>query len=1111
MGATRKAPSRRARRVLSGVLAGLIAVGGGTALILGGGQAANAALFDVTNDIPEFTPITHSPFLFQGTADPFEVITVKSGGFGPDCIANADAGGDWSCNIIFTASTDATVVTASRPDDGNPATQDSEGWEYPVALPVTINETQPGQVLTNNLAAPVTGSGAWPTANMIVLINGSPCIGGPADAGGNWSCTPPALGPGTYVLSASQDVGGATSDVTNSSFIYDNSTFIPSFDFPYDSTLAPAGVATSDSTPLVGGGAGDAEPFGTVQVYASDFGLAPPAHPNGGPGNLWCVAAADAAGAWSCSGPALSVNHYWDFGATQTDLAGNSTGSPDDEFDIHILPPPAAPTVFTPTNGFGEISPFTAFGSVDAVTTEVRISEGGTDLCGPIAPVANNFTANGGTCVGGVPLAAGGPHSLDFTAYDVYGTGTTTTVTGLDSWAPPTIVTPALGSNTSASTVHVTGYAPIGSDLQVRLNGNPICNIIPVTPSYDCVTPLLAVPFGHALEVDYTDPWGDPSGTVNGGFNTVPTLPAPVFTAPNIGYQSSNRVVHVAMTNTPEGTIYVREGATDLCTPTPIAVAVFSCNTVPLSVGQHTITISQTDQYGVFSASAQRIITILPTPNQPLTMKVFGFSITVMNPDGSPLDPAGLGTGDPVTVVATGVPPGTRLLTEIHSTPIQLGTETVGQNGIMRLTTVVPVVPPGPHEIVVTATGPGYFPAAFSQPVAVHGLKVITNAQVVKELGEPDETKELGTPTEAGPASTGAGGGAAGPGAHGFEDPTVFGSSVVSPYDAPAHAFALSPAGIVLSGSIALAFLLLVGLPAELLESTIRSNYDRAFGWLGRLRRRVGRMLAPVARALANPWVGSSLTILAAAILLGFADPDFGFNGASVRLVIAMVLAVVAINIGISLIVMRVARRAFDVSALLKPMPAALAIVGISVLVSRLAGISPGFLFGIVLGIAYARELKLRDEARLGVLGVGLTIAAGLIAWLGYGLASAIASGPGFANNLIIETLAAITLEALGTLVIALLPIEFLDGRTIFRWSKLAWLGLYALTAVVFLFVVVPLSDNWGTMSAPVFGWGTLFAVFAAVAIVTWAIFRRVNRVRPSTPEAAAPPQRSRR
>jgi hypothetical protein len=136
-----------------------------------------------------------------------------------------------------------------------------------------------------------------------------------------------------------------------------------------------------------------------------------------------------------------------------------------------------------------------------------------------------------------------------------------------------------------------------------------------------------------------------------------------------------------------------------------------------------------------------------------------------------------------------------------------------------------------------------------------------------------------------------------------------------------------------------------------------------------------------------------------------------------------------------------------------------------------------------------------------------------LLAWLGYGIAST-ASGPGFWNNLAIETFAAITLEALGTLVIALLPIEFLDGRTIFRWSKAAWMGLYTATLVVFLFVVVPMSGNWGVMSAPIFGWGTLFVVFGVVAIATWALFKRFpskSSATPSSRPAAAAPPRSRR
>ena len=211
----------------------------------------------------------------------------------------------------------------------------------------------------------------------------------------------PALVPNTYVLSASQDVGGATSDVTNSSYILDTSTFIPFFNAPFDSHLPAGSAQTSDSTPTVGGAAGDAEPFGTVFAYADDRGLAPAAHPATDPGIFYCNDVADGAGAWSCSGAVLNANHYYVFGSTQTDQVGNSTGSPDDEFDVHILPPPAAPTVFNPSPGFGEISPFVVNGTVDAVTTEVRVTEGATDLCGAVIPVAQNFNC--------APVLAPGP------------------------------------------------------------------------------------------------------------------------------------------------------------------------------------------------------------------------------------------------------------------------------------------------------------------------------------------------------------------------------------------------------------------------------------------------------------------------------------------------------------------------------------------------------------------------------------------------------------------------------------------------------------------------------------------------------------------------------
>lgn len=1112
MSAARDTPSRRARIVLSSALAAMLALGAGVGIVLAGAaQPAHAAPGDVTNDTPENTPITHSPFLFQGTASPGDAITVSSyNGLGPDCHTVADPGGDWTCNVFFDDSADLTVVTATRDvDDNDPATQESEGWEYPVALPVSVDENVPGGILTRFPADPITGSGAWPTATMIVTVGGLNATCGPADGSGNWSCTPPALPNGSHAIVARQDVGGATSDPTNSTYTLDTvAPPMPTSTQPYDSTAAPANAQTSDQTPAFGGPAGSAEPGSTTHVLADDRGTTPIAHPAVQAFSPYCTAVVAGDGSWSCTGAAMTVGHFYEVSLYSSDPAGNVGPSPDDEFGVEILPPPDAPVVFTPTDGFGELPNIRAFGSNDIKTTEIHVYEDGTDLCGAIIPAATSWNINTASCPGGIDVPPG-THTFDFIAYDVYGTPSDmTTVANVEAWGQPTIVTPANGSSTSAATVHVTGYAPTGSDLQVRLNSNPICNVVPAGDAYDCVTPLLAVPFGHALEVDYTDPWGDPSGTTTSGFTTVPTLPAPVFVTPTLGYESSDRTVHVSTTNAAEGTMFVREGLFNLCAPKTLNVATFSCTTSQLPVGTHTITISQTDQYGVMSASAQRVVTILPTPDLPLTMKTFGFTIQILNEVGEEIGDEGVGTGDIVTIVASNVPPGTKVEAEIHSDPIALGGMTIGQTGQLMMRSTVPPVPPGQHEIVVGATAPGYWPGTATSSLAVHGLKVITDpADEIKQLGEPatdEPQKQVGVPH--GPGNPGPS--TPGSSAHGFTDPSVFGSALASPYDAAAHAFALTTAGIVLSGSIAIVFLLFVGFPAELLESTIRSNYDRAFGWIGRLRRRVHRMLEPLAKALSNQWVATGLSVLAASFVLGFADPDFGFNGASVRLFLAMIISVLTINVGLSLIVMRVAKRSFDVSAVLKPMPAAIAIVAISVLVSRLLGISPGFLFGVVLGVAYARELKLRDEARLGVLGVGLTIAAGVLAWLGYGLAS-LASGPGFFNNLLIEALAAITLEALGTLVIAMLPIEFLDGKTIFRWSKLAWLGLYAVTLLVFLFVVVPLSDNWGVMSAPILGWGTLFVVFAVVAVATWAIFQR--RTRPSSPAAEAPRRRVRR
>jgi hypothetical protein len=853
---------------------------------------------------------------------------------------------------------------------------------------------------------------------------------------------------------------------------------------------------TSASWPFMG----DANPGETITV-----------RPLGGTGTE-CIAVADALGEWNCnvtftqSGVNISVQ------AIGFDHATPDAVEDTKEYAVAIEP---GITETSPGNVTSNVANNPSFsGTADPGATINGTIDG--VACATIADPAGDYTCTAATVLGGpgtypitvnqTPAAVGFASDDAVANYVLDQTGP-----GLSDITDPydtVLALPPQEVSTTDTTPTFVGLAePYGHGYVVY--APDVDGVLPPTASpglalcdapadasgqFVCTAAITLTIDDWSIGTWQEDEAGNTGSSPDGEFilHVLPPPGPPTVHTPVLGYTSQSPRVHVSTTNIAEATMYVREAGVNLCPPTPVPVSTFSCDTTPLSPGVHVLDIFQEDKYGTFSPSVQRTVTILAPPI-PVVLKSLVFSFQILGPDGTEVTEAGLVPGDQITIVSNGLPAGTQISAEIHSTPQALGDAIIGNDGALALAaTIPPDVDIGDHQIVVAATAPGYSRATFASPLTVR-----------EPAAPPEEIpgKEEGAPGPHHGTGSGLTGG------HGIGDPSVFGTSLETPFRD--QTFRLSAAGIVLSGSIALAFILLVGFPAELLESTIRSNYDTAFGWLARIRRRLGRIAAPVAKALSHPRVGTTLTILIAAILLGFADPGFGFTGQSVRLLLAMILAVVAINIGLSLIVMRVARRAFDVAAMLRPMPAALAIVAVSVLVSRLAGISPGFLFGIVLGVAYARELRLRDDARLGLLGAGLTIAAGLLAWLGYGLARATMSGEGFVNNLVIEVLAAITLEALGTLVVALLPIDFLDGRTIFRWSKLAWFGAYAVTALVFLFVVVPMSDNWGSMSAPIFGWGTLFAVFAVVAIATWAIFRR--RVSSSNPADAAPPRRQRR
>src|SRR5690606_29494336 len=131
-------------------------------------------------------------------------------------------------------------------------------------------------------------------------------------------------------------------------------------------------------------------------------------------------------------------------------------------------------------------------------------------------------------------------------------------------------------------------------------------------------------------------------------------------------------------------------------------------------------------------------------------------------------------------------------------------------------------------------------------------------------------------------------------------------------------------------------------------------------------------------------WITAIALTVASAGILAFADPDFPATPASLRLLLALAISLVVLNLTLSAAVAAIARRAFRARSMLELRPAGLLVLAAGVLVSRLTELHPGLLFGAFAGVALVGSL---DRAALGksaLLGAGLTTALGLAAWLGY-------------------------------------------------------------------------------------------------------------------------------
>ncbi|WP_166878312.1 hypothetical protein [Salinibacterium sp. ZJ450] len=305
--------------------------------------------------------------------------------------------------------------------------------------------------------------------------------------------------------------------------------------------------------------------------------------------------------------------------------------------------------------------------------------------------------------------------------------------------------------------------------------------------------------------------------------------------------------------------------------------------------------------------------------------------------------------------------------------------------------------------------------------------------------------------------------------------PTWFGAEI------PTFEQMLERGNWLIAPLLALAFILLFALPLRALYPLVADRLR----WRVRL---TGRNQAVSAdddddSPLVKPWVvvaGSIVGMAVLAALSGGIQPEPRY----LRLVASIGLGLVILNgVGIALSSW-LSGRWLGAQTWLRFVPGYLALAALAALASRVIGIEPPVILGIIIAATVPLAAPRLSRAMIGLaqLAVLTLLASG--AWA---LGSGLGDVEGFWASVASETLAAICLAGFGSVVLLTLPIRALPGRLVYAWSKPVWaastFAIVTLAALVLMPGQVPL----------IVGAFLLAAASGAVMLATWAWVRFVE------------------
>lgn len=297
------------------------------------------------------------------------------------------------------------------------------------------------------------------------------------------------------------------------------------------------------------------------------------------------------------------------------------------------------------------------------------------------------------------------------------------------------------------------------------------------------------------------------------------------------------------------------------------------------------------------------------------------------------------------------------------------------------------------------------------------------------------------------------------------------------------------PSVLLQSALLAALILLLMPFPAQLFNSTLEEHRAEIEGWFAPLM----RGMRGAGRGIGTFWrspAGIALFVVISAALYALLDPSFTISTDGLVTLVGILIGIVVVTVLFSLPSVLWHRRYGD-RPMVEVIPITLVVAIVCVAVSRLADFQPGYLYGLIIGLGFARELDATGEGRSGAVAAALMLIAALIAWIALGLL--VDSGvQGLVTAIGSTVLAAIMVAGLEGVAFGLLPIRSLPGEPIYRWNRIVWAALIGLGLFAFLHVLINPQSGYladssrtplSTMLALLIGFGLLSVAF-------WSYFR---------------------